>query len=514
MEGSEAMAKPSVKQPNIVFITADQWRHDAFGFAGNPVVQTPHADALAARGIRFRNAHCDSPVCQSSRASLVTGQPVHRHGLWDNSITRWSGRKHFPQPYAFETFPRRLQQAGYYTACIGKLHFTPLPGPRSPDWPEMDARTRQLVFQAIKDFDRTQHVRGRMAWLAEYGFDHLIEEVDKQQMLKGVQTGYTDYLDQRGFLEQWLGRTFSSGQQALVEPEILDANDTLDAFIGRRAQDFISSYAADRPFFLWLNPVGPHPPFDPPAEDARRYDPGAMTLSGDESLPIPANRYGEFVGSTTGRVIRDWDDEHKRLLVARYYAKCTEVDRSIGKLISALETQGLLENTWIVLGSDHGEMLGDHGLMGKSTFYRSAVKVPALVVPPRGQARTAGEDEYGPVRNLDLTATILELAGANLRGHAGTSLLPRVLGEKAGYEATFSEIAGFCMVTTSQWKLVVDGRTGEPQQLFDLETDPEERNDLCGRPGTITTVKQLIKQHLEPFYNGAMNQITFPDPDK
>ncbi len=460
------MARP----PNIVWIFADQWRHDAFGFAGNRIIRTPHLDALAARGAVFTRAYCESPVCMPSRASLVTGLYPSGHGLSNNLGLPDYGR--VPDP-ALPTVMRRLRDTGYFTAAVGKLHLYAPP--------------------------------------AELGLCVVHEEFDKWVLFRGKrETPYVAYLRERGLFERWaeaLTRSFAvvfggqPGPPAGAGPDPLEPADTLDAFIGRQAERMIRDHPhqhGDQPLFLWVGFVGPHLPYDGPAPYASRYDPTAIPLGPPRPPQFPANRYGDTLRHLASiRNVGDLDPAGHRLVARHYYGAATLIDDAIGGIVRAVGEAGLDRDTWLLFSSDHGELLGDHGLLGKQVFYEAAVRVPQVVVPPVGAVATVRFD--GLTQGFDLTATILDLASTGRGGHAGRSLLSLFAGGAPGREVVFSEITGFLMMATRRWKLVVDERSGEPQALYDLCADPSETQDLLAAAIPPSIVSQLMHECVEPF---------------
>lgn len=463
-------------RPNIVWIFPDAWRHDAFGFQGNRVVQTPNIDALAERGAVFNAAHCESPVCQPSRASLLTMSYPSEHGLLDlEHLPQWRGAA-FPKPSEPNVL-HQLRAAGYRTAVVGKTHF-----PRDED-----------------------------GGLQGYGFDLVLEEFDKYEG-RTKDTPYTRYLKELGMFEAWslylrslrhftvLSGTvqpnpYYDAVRGRAGPDpIVPLQHQLDTFIGRQAADLIRGYDRDEPFFLWVAPIGPHSPWDAPAEIADRYR--------EEDIPLPLLGFDGFPPGRWGDYNR-WNYQHLRCeeltedLLRRigkyYYGNCTIVDNAVGEVVRALRTSGRAQDTWIFLSSDHGELLGDHGLLTKRVFYRSSVLVPQLIVPPAG--RDLGIRVDGLTQGFDLLATMLDLAGAvPPRGASpARSLLTALDGGQVGRDVVYSEIAGFLMVATEQHKLVIHKASREVGALYDLIADPDERRNLVAMEGAGPTLVSLLR---------------------
>ena len=503
-------------RPNLIWLFPDEWRHDAAGYAGNAVVHTPSLDALASRGVAFTNVTCESPLCQPSRASVLTGRFPHHHGKthndWDPDADiaddteaglSAAGRPlellnrvmpHTPFPTADEdNILHRLRAAGYLTSAVGKMHFDP----GTP--------------------------------LTEYGFDDVAEEHDKHLLMDpAVETGYTSYLAARGLLETWRAHEREQtkimmgmdplGRVAL--PEALAPDDTLDAYIARTACERIATYARDgQPFFLWVGFVGPHAPYDGMSPYADRYDP--------DTIPMGPLGFDAFTDNSWGEYCRyivefmnsaQYTEVDYRLMAKHYYARISLIDDQIARIVGAVDQAGIADNTWFVFSSDHGELLGDHGLITKAVFYETSVRVPGLVVPPRGGAAgpSAGasgtaDDISGSAASLagirvadfiqamDLPVTMLELAGADTSGLDAVPLISDGKLNVPAREAAFSEIGVFTMVTTHDAKLVVESATLEPQACYDLRNDPYERHDLVAAGGHHDLVNRhvgLIKEHL------------------
>jgi arylsulfatase len=455
------------RRPNIVWIFGDEWRHDATGYAGNPVVQTPHLDALAARGDALHQVYSESPVCQSSRASLLTVSFPRDHGKFQNGPAYGP----FPGP-EHPNFLHRLQDAGYRTAAIGKMHF--FNGPHTEE--ELQA----------------------------YGFDDVFEEYDKSvYRFDQIETPYKQHLRTHGLLDDWIPTLVPQQQiimgldpDRVVLAEELDVDDTLDAFLGQQAARYVEMHADDtEPFFLWLGFIGPHPPYDAPAPFSGRYDPAAIPLGPTAFDPQPANAWGEYV-----TYVRDlmscqrYTDDDWRMMAAYYYGNITLVDAQIGRVVDAIAAAGLADDTWIVFSADHGELMGDHGLIEKAVFYETSVRVPAIVVPPSGPTGRAD----GLAQGIDLAATILDVAGADLTGFAGRPLSagPR--------DVVFSQIADFTMAFDGRHKLVVHRDTLEPQALHDLVADPTERTEVLGDPASAAVVDDLLASLIRPFSDGRL----------
>ena len=460
----------SNQQPNLLFIYADQHRADVMGCAGNDIVITPNLDRLASEGVRFDHAWTESPICQPARASLLTGRYPSDHGVLGN----FAGDC---QP-EWDTFPRRLQQAGYTTASIGKTHFDAWPMGAEPGTP---APTDE--------------------WIGSFGFDHVVGEFDRYVHLFDVETPYMRFLREHDALEPYqevVQANFRGGDRhwkgvTSPLPQELD----LTCFLADEAQQWIGRQPGDRPWFLQLSFVQPHVP-----------------LMGD---PIWADHYASAQIERTARseptpTTDEWathlnglrKHSHSELLTddfvlagaRQYYAMVSLIDQRIGDLLAQLEKQGQLDNTWIVYSADHGEMLGDHGLMAKMNFYRSSVRVPLIVRPPAG---TTGRVETAPVQAFDIAATMLDAgSAAALDGAPSRSLVPFVTGDGdtarehvASMIRIRPDLPTWQAITDGHWRATINVDTGEASELFDLDTDPDEATNLVGDAASSEAVHRL-----------------------
>jgi arylsulfatase A-like enzyme len=425
-------------------------RADLMGCAGNPVIQTPHIDILARRGVRFEQAYSATPICIPARATIMTGLEGHRLG-----ITTYVEGYRIPTDV---TLPKVLGEAGYETRVVGKMHV----------YPER----------------------------CHYGFDSMLlcEEGRMFGAKSTEKRGYDDY-------EQWLaeqgypGHAFSHGMannEYAMSPWHLPDHLHPTEWIADQSCTTILRRDWTRPLFLWASFTAPHPPLTPLMRDLYMYE--------RDEMPKP--------------VIGDWVDHHSlydQRNVAGYggetrtekqtdmayrgfYASITQIDRSINRIIGTLREAGMLDNTWIIFTSDHGDNMGDHKLWFKANFTRGACNIPLIIAPPSkgkwgpmlGEDWLPGQTNRSPVGLQDLLPTCLEIAGIPaMESLDGRSLLPLVKdpGESSVRNSLLGEfgIVGqrTLMVTDGCWKYIwfeEDGR----ELLFDLIGDPLEEHDRSG----------------------------------
>lgn len=474
-------------QPNILFIFSDQHRHDALGCAGNRLIQTPHLDQLAASSVRFKNAWCQSPICQPSRAALITGKYPHELGVMRNFGPDMDSQ--------WPTFMKQLQQAGYSTANIGKTHYY-AEGLAEPEG-ETDMRQYSPRIEA-------------------FGFDHVVEEFDRYvHAMEGVHSPYTDYLKSERVYETYrdqiksIWRLTEQHWDGVTSP--LTKEQDLTSFLTREAQTWLQQQSNSQPFFLQLSYVQPHVPLMADPDWANIYRDLEITRGPVDSEPaeVPVwNDYLSWCGHHANAHLLT--DQYVQAGARQYYAMISLIDECIGKVIRQLDEQGVLDNTWIVYSSDHGEMLGDHGLMAKFNFYKSAVQVP-LIVRPAGGCEPMISDTLAAT--VDIAPTLLDAANAEpLQGIRGRSLLPAIAQQESQRDFLFSEIQKqsrddqaptFRAVRNQRYRLTLETNTETPCELFDLLEDPDELHNRVSDPSLSPVLAELTEQLYASCWNGA-----------
>jgi arylsulfatase len=478
-------AKVTSSAPNIVLVMADQHRADMMGCAGDPGVLTPTLDRLATEGVRFSRVSCQGPLCMPARASFMTERYVRDHGVYTN----WAEIAADVPTYVW-----MLRAAGYHTTLLGKAHLY-----------------RDEIVQA----DHIDDLAGRLMSL---GFSEVHETGDK--FMSEIPSSYSDFLVERGLLDVYkqhiADRSYQgdneTGQNATKRVPMWDATPMpipLDAYVdtwhGLEAVRWIERYDRPDPFFLFVGFPGPHDPWDAPRAAVDRYRDVEVSMPSSTKRPTieGTGRYGSLLKgflwlSDTDTMTSDAIRGMRR----SYGADISIIDDAVGGMVAALESRGLLDNTWVIYTSDHGEMGGNHGLMSKCVLYEPAVRVPLIVRPPGGcPARVVDSI----VEHLDVPATVREIAGApDIADSEGRSLLSHIDGAGSlPRSVSISENWGFASFETEQFKIVVDEDACSPCQLFDLHDDPTEDNDLLPDPSMKPTVDWLMETHVQPFFEVA-----------
>jgi arylsulfatase A-like enzyme len=440
----------AVKCPNVLFLSVDQWPASLLGCAGHPTIETPTVDRLASIGTRFTRAYSECPVCIPARRTMMTGTSPRRHG--DREF-----QPALPMPPDLPTLAQVFRANGYQAMAIGKLHVYP---PRD-----------RIGFDD--------------ALLAEEGRGHL-----------GGLDDYEIFLADRGFVGQQFMHGMSNNEYSWRTwhlPEDTHVTNWITATAART----IKRRDPTRPALWHVSYTHPHPPLAPLASYVERY------RGRDIALPP----IGGWAGSPDGlppmlrAAVAGWDrlkpDQHADMLRA-FYALCTHIDHQIRILIGTLREENILDDTIILFTSDHGDMLGAHGLYAKRLMYEGSCAVPMIVVDTAGAGRSAGKVDDRLVGLQDLMPTLLEMCGlevpesceglsmfgARRRGHIYCE-------SRSGSKAT---------------RMIHDGRhkliwypAGNVFQLFDLATDPTECADLVSRPDkgeVLDRLKSLLRAEL------------------
>lgn len=411
-------------RPNILFLLADQLRPDFLGAYGAQFLRTPAIDTLAATGALYTCAISPSPICVPARASLLTGHHAHANGVIDNLSWLRPDRR----AMGVATWPERLSQAGYLTSAIGKMHFYP--------------------------------------WDASEGFATRVVSEDKRHI--HVEDDYHDALVAAGHAKrhgrEMPGYVAQKGAAINALPDALQP----DRWVANQAAAFLRT--VDQPFALMVGFPGPHCPYDPPADALERIDPTRLPLPVSPTRESLSHR-DQFVASYQ----RAWADidysalsNAESVTLRRHYAALVErLDEDVATILAALEEGGHAGQTLVIFAADHGDYLGDFGLVGKTTFHEPSVRVPLIVKDP---ARPAGTVD-APVSLLDVPATILERCGlAPLQLH-GRSL------DEPDPERVIVGMTKFGTMARGPRHKLVRYQNGV-EALFDLVADPCEQTPI------------------------------------
>lgn len=427
---------------NIIVIISDEHRRDAMGCMGHDIVKTPHLDQLAKNGTLFRRGYTASPMCVPTRAALATGTYVHQNKYWD-SATPYDGSQ--------KSWMHFMRDHGYETTSIGKLHFM------------------EGVDHGFSEEILPMHVYGE-GWLVGLIRDELPDYRGASELAKEVGSGessYTNYdLNITSAAETWLAQPTRH----------------------------------DKPFAAFISLVSPHYPLIAPDKYYHMYDP--------DQMPIPQEFEHDHkeIKNMAGffNYHEHFNVQRAQQAIASYYGLTSFMDDCVGRILNAVNQAGLRDDTLIIYTSDHGELLGDHGLWTKQFMFEASAGIPIIISGsdiPKGKVSNSG------VHLLDIPATILETAGIckpsdwpgmNLKSIAQAS-------EDKTSRPCFSEYhdggstTGSFMIAWDQWKLI--WYAGMEPLLFNLHDDPEEKLNLADEKvfqDIIQKGKALLWQICDP----------------
>lgn len=446
-----------MKKPNILWICTDQQRFDTLGCYGNSYVQTPNIDKLAKRGMLFENAFSQSTVCAPSRSSFLTGRYPRTTGLRNNGQS-------IPKDEVLVT--KLLADAGYTCGLSGKLHI-------SACHPSVCSATEPRIDDGYDEFHWSHHPHG----------DWPTNE-------------YTQWLRAKG--KSFSPEKVEGCKYVEYGP---DVEDQQSAWCAEKAIDFIEANKNfEQPWLFSVNFFDPHHAFNPPKSYLQRY------LDQLDDIPLPNYVEGELehktryqrrdhegaYGNKNLYPYSDMTQNDHRYIRAAYWAMIDVIDEQVGKMIEALENTGQLENTIVIFMSDHGELLGDHGVYLKGPyFYEPSVHVPLIISYP-GVVQE-GKRTSAMVELVDLAPTLLEMTDVNvydgMQGKTMTSVLEGneekhredVYCENFDFPDADGQIGHAAMIRTEGYKLAMYHTDGDGE-LYDLKQDPNETNNLWQNP--------------------------------
>lgn len=498
---------------NVLFIMADQLRADHLSCYGHPYLQTPSLDALAARGARFDRAFVNSGVCGPSRMSYYTGRYPSSHGATWNRV---------PLSVNEVTLGEYLAGQGRDLALAGKTHI--IADKAGMERLSVDGASELGVLLS----------RGGFTELDRYDGHHE----------PGDESGYPAFLRRHGYdsADPWTdyviagldadGRVASGWNMRNVHlPARVAEAHSETAYMTDQALDFMKRRGS-QPWVLHLSYVKPHWPYMAPSPYHRMY-------TADQCLPVQRNQEELADAHPVVAAYRQHEeslsfstDECVRVVRPAYQGLIRQLDDHLGRLFDYMEGAGLMKNTLIVFTADHGDFLGDHWLGEKELFYDTVQRVPFIVMDPSAQAdATRGKVLSDMVESVDVAPTVLRALGAPVPGHRleGRELQTLLHGGGDGAAAwrdcVFSELdysfrqarvlcgktpqnARAWSVRTDRWRYVY--WLDEPEQLFDLQADPGEFQDL-GRSSAHAGTRQALRQRLLEWMLRTKRRTTISD---
>ena len=467
------MSSPgSGSKPNIVLIMADQLTPFATGAYGHPLVQTPAIDALAARGVRFDSAYTNAPLCAPARFAFMAGQHVTRIAAYDNA-------SEFPS--AIPTFAHQLRKQGYHTCLSGKMHFV------GPDQLHgFNERITTDVYPA--DF----------AWTPDWELPD--ERIDKwyhnmdsvREAGVAATTFQIEYDEEVGFF---------------AERKLFD--------YARSSHDSLSSHD---PFMMVVSFIHPHDPYVALQKWWDLYDHDAIDMP---AVPmLPADRQDAHSKRVMAGIEADVElatDEQIRNARHAYYANTSYVDHWVGRIVDTLEAAALLDNTIVIVTSDHGDMLGERGLWYKMNFFEWSCRVPLIMAGP---GLPAGGSVKNNVSLVDIFPTLIDAArqglepgldlGNTIDGRSLWGLATGTIDPANDADEAIAEYCAECashpcfMIRRGPWKYIhcdVD-----PPLLYNLDDDPNELTNLADDPAHDDVAKAFAEEVRERWDSDSIRQ--------
>jgi N-acetylglucosamine-6-sulfatase len=447
---------PGAKPRSVVFILADDHRYDAMGFMGHPIVKTPNMDRIAQNGAHLRNAFVTTALCSPSRASILTGLYAHQHKVVDNNT---------PVPAGTVYFPQYLQRAGYQTGFFGKWHMGNDDGGPQPG------------------FEKWVSFRGQGTYLpTAEGLN-----VDGKKV---PQKGY-------------------------ISDELTDY-----------AVEWLKARDKSRPFFVYLSHKGVHQDFVP----AERHK---GTLASPRLQPPASQTFPPDLEAQRPRWVRDQRNSwhgvdypyNTKLDITEYFQQYAEtlrgVDDSIGRVLDYLKSEGLLESTLVIYMGDNGFAFGEHGLIDKRTAYEESMRVPMVMQCPELFSGAKTVDHV--VANLDIAPTVLAAAGLQPPPHMmGASMLPLAQGRDVPWrqellyeyywERNFPQTPTVFALRTDRYKFIRYYGVWDIDELFDMQADPAEMNNLAAKPEFAQVAQDMSKRMFALMDESkGMNIPLYPD---
>ncbi len=446
--------------PNVLLISTDHWPGLLMGAAGHDRILTPTLDQLSANGVRFSQAYTATPTCIPARRALMTGTTAKTHG--DRAFD-----EHLPMDPNLPTMPQVFRDAGYQAKAVGKLHV----------YPQRD----------------------------RIGFDEVILCEEGRHHLGGDDDDFERFLKSAGYPGQEL--THAMGNNTYdVRPWHLPEHCHPTNWTVREMCQQIQRRDPTRPAFWYCSFITPHPPVTPPRDYLDLYhrlgvdEPVVADWARDlDNLPYPLHRY---------RALTPQDPTSTMLARQGFYAQCSYIDHQIRLLIGQLREDGLLDDTIIMFVSDHGDMLGNHGLWAKPPMYEWSAKIPMILMP------TAAYDRFGHhqtddrlVELRDVMPTLLDLCGVDIPDTVeGMSLVGEQQREHLYCEHFEVAEMALRMIRAGNHKLIWYP-CGNRLQLFDLESDPQEMRDLTADPSCAPVLERLTALLISKLYGSDLDWV-------
>ena len=449
---------------NVLMLMSDEHTRSVMGAYGNRLAHTPTLDSLASRGVRFDNAYTPSPICIPARASFATGTAVFEHRCW-SSAEPYYGQQ--------QSWMHRLRDRGHEVTSIGKLHYR----------------------SAADDIGFSESLHPM--WLANEGRGW------PQGLQRRPMCEFADTIE--------LARDLGPGETSYTR---------YDRDITATAMDWLTrhDHSSELPWVLFVSYICPHFPLSAPQKFFDMYRdvelPAAIDRDDSNRLEHPViDAMREFYDYADY-----FDPDTEKLGLQNYYGLCSFLDDNVAQVLNALEKSGQADNTQIIYTSDHGDMIGNHGIWGKCFMYEDSVGIPMTITGPGiepGVSQT-------PVTLVDLASTITQTVGAEVNEVESAwqgRPLQSFIESPEPWRAVISEYhdggspCGFFMLRKGPLKLVYFAE-GNPPLLFDLQQDPHELSNLADDPAHAQSLQQLVQELYQILDPQAVNELAFADQSK
>ena len=449
-----AIAADAVPRPrNVLFLIADDLNCDLHCY-GHSQVRSPNIDALATRGVRFERAYCQYPLCSPSRTSLLTGRRPNRTRVLTNARTFIRGVENTGSPHFREfipdtvTLPQLFRNHKYFSARVGKLYHYAVPAEMGTNGLDDDASWDFVVNPAGRD------------------------KAEENKVFSLIPGSYGGTLS-------WLASQGSDAEQT-------------DGLIATAAISLLEEHQHE-PFFLAVGFFRPHTPYVSPENYFEHYPLSGIDLPA--LSPADVNREPPAAYKSANRVQDKMSDELRRQAIQAYWASIEFMDAQVGRVVAALDRLGLAENTVIVMTSDHGYHMYEHGLWQKRSLFENSARVPLIICAPGAAAN--GTSTAALVELVDLYPTLAEACGLPAPDYLdGVSQWPVLqktkshVREHALTQVRHGKIDGYSLRTPRyRYSLWDSGKSG--QQLYDMEADPEETHNLADEPQHAELIHKL-----------------------
>ncbi len=496
---------------NVLFIITDQQRADHLSCAGNPILKTPNIDRLALEGMRFTSAFCANPICTPNRASILTGMYPNMHGSRSNGINLSED---------VPIFTETLRKRGWHTVAIGKLHHNFFHDPhfdetvysaeRISHWisPKKESSVRKRFKKPYYGYEEVEIVLGHGDLCAGHYLDWLEERNPghTKSIKERMEQAFKDLIYETNLPEELYQTSY------VTERSI--------AFLERKAK---GEYG-DKPFFLFCSYPDPHHPMCPPGRFSDMYKPEDIELPPSFNDLENVNKhpyFGNIVMNPPLKGVhllqRSTTEQEARRFIAKTYGAISMIDEGVGKILSALEKLGMADNTIVIYTSDHGDLMGDHGLILKGLSpFNGVLNVPMIWKVPGVTKPDSISDSL--MSSIDFAPTLLKLLRVSSRHQPpdmqGVNITPVLKDPTA-------EVRNFCLIeedeeifglkarlrylVTNEYKMTVYLGLRDYGEIYDRKNDPHELNNLWFKEPQL---RQKLIEKL--FYENLEAQSRYP----